>query len=255
MECWRLFVSACRLLCRPVITRDEVNQADTLLLQFCQRIEQLFGKEIITPNMHMCCHLKECILDYGPLNHFWLFAFERFNGILGQLPKNNRSVEVQIMKRFLSDCDVMRVPVPKELKKEFFKYTCFEKDLVGTLGADLSPNVDHQIDVSLPNYYTRCVFDSSEIEDLSTLLQLLYPSSTCVSVNTTYKKYSIAVVKGKTYGSFKSRAKCSSIVPVELNGQLRPTRVNFFSKVVALADDNSVILILVSLNWFKSNMY
>ena len=34
MECWRLFVSACRLLCRPVITRDEVNQADTLLLQF-----------------------------------------------------------------------------------------------------------------------------------------------------------------------------------------------------------------------------
>ena len=255
MECWRLFVSACRLLCRPVISRDEVNQADTLLLQFCQRIEQLFGKEIITPNMHMCCHLKECILDYGPLNHFWLFAFERFNGILGQLPKNNRSVEVQIMKRFLSDCDVMRVPVPKELKKEFFKYTCFEKDLVGTLGADLSPNVDHQIDVSLSNYYTRCVFDSSEIEDLSTLLQLLYPSSTCASVNTTYKKYSIAVVKGKTYCSFKSRAKCSSIVLAELNGQLRPTRVNIFSKVVASVDDNSVILILFSLNWFKSNMY
>ena len=48
------------------------------------------------------------------------------------------------------------------------------------------------------------------------------------------------VVKGKTYGSFKSHAKCSSIVLAELNGQLHPTRVNFFSKVVASVDDNSV---------------
>ena len=53
--------------------------------------------------MHMSCHLRECVLDCGPLNHFWLFSFEPFNGVLGQMPNNNRSVETQMMQRFLCD--------------------------------------------------------------------------------------------------------------------------------------------------------
>jgi len=88
-ECWRHFVLACRLLCHPTLTLQDVALADALLLQFCRRTERLFGKDTITPNMHMSCHLHECIRDYGPLNHFWLFAFERFNGVLGRLPTNN----------------------------------------------------------------------------------------------------------------------------------------------------------------------
>ena len=84
-ECWKHFVLACRLLHKPTLTINDVTVADALLLRFCKRCQHLFDKEIVTPNMHMCCHLRECVLDYGPLNHFWLFAFEHFNGILGQL--------------------------------------------------------------------------------------------------------------------------------------------------------------------------
>ena len=58
---------------------------------------------MVTPNIHMHCHLAECIRDYGPLSSFWLFPFERYNGILEGTPTNNRSIEVQIMKRFLQD--------------------------------------------------------------------------------------------------------------------------------------------------------
>ncbi len=57
----------------------------------------------ITPNMHMHAHLATCVKDYGPLHRFWLFSFERFNGLLGNQPHNNRSVEIQLMNRFLKD--------------------------------------------------------------------------------------------------------------------------------------------------------
>jgi len=46
----------------------------------------MYGKHI-TPNMHIHSHLKDCILDYGPLHGFWLFAFEHFSGPLGSLPQ------------------------------------------------------------------------------------------------------------------------------------------------------------------------
>ena len=91
------------------MTKRDVTVADALLTQFCYRMEQLFGWEVATPNMHMSCHLKECILDYGPLYSFWLFAFERFNGILGKLPNNNRAIEVQMMKRFLCDGNLVMI--------------------------------------------------------------------------------------------------------------------------------------------------
>ena len=91
---------------------------------------------MITPNMHMSCHLRECVLDYGPLNHFWLFAFKRFNGILGQLPNNNRSIETQMMQRFISDTQIMRIEMPIEHQEHFKPLLTFQKKNIGTVGSD-----------------------------------------------------------------------------------------------------------------------
>lgn len=82
LECWCHFILACRLLCKRSLTHSYLSIADALLLRFCRRSEQIYGKECITPNMHMHCHLKSVILDFGPLYAFWLFSYERFNGIL-----------------------------------------------------------------------------------------------------------------------------------------------------------------------------
>lgn len=46
-------------------------------------IEQKYGQEKISPNLHLCLHICECALDYGPLSSFWCYSFERMNGILG----------------------------------------------------------------------------------------------------------------------------------------------------------------------------
>ena len=43
---------------------------------------EILGQEYVTPNMHLHGHLIERLFDYGPIYSFWLFSFERFNGLL-----------------------------------------------------------------------------------------------------------------------------------------------------------------------------
>ena len=72
---WCIFSRACALLCRPYLHEREVDKADELLLSFCTGFEQLYGAEACTLNLHMHFHLKECILNVGPLYSFWCFSF------------------------------------------------------------------------------------------------------------------------------------------------------------------------------------
>ena len=99
-ECSKHFVLASRLLNQMQLSQSDIQLADALL-QFCKRVERMYGGAIITPNMHMHCHLKECILDYGTIYGFWLFSFERYNGIFESFPTNSCSLEVQCMQRFI----------------------------------------------------------------------------------------------------------------------------------------------------------
>lgn len=39
----------------------------------------------------------------GPMHSYWLFPFERYNGLLGNQPTNNRSIELQLMRHFQRD--------------------------------------------------------------------------------------------------------------------------------------------------------
>ena len=100
---WSHFIQACYKLCTRSISKEELDKADKLLLDFCIGFESLYGGENTTMNMHLHCHLKESVFLYGPVYAYWLFSFERFNGILGSIPTNNRSIEVQLMKRFVYD--------------------------------------------------------------------------------------------------------------------------------------------------------
>ena len=102
-QCWKKFVLASRLLCKYEITEQELVLADGLILEFCRRFEVLNGTQFITPNMHLNAHICECVKQFGPMNSFWLYSFERYNGLLGDIPTNNRSIELQIMQRFVKD--------------------------------------------------------------------------------------------------------------------------------------------------------
>ena len=52
------------------INERNVLEAYELILRFCSGFERHYGHEACTANMHMHCHLKDCILDMGPLLYF-----------------------------------------------------------------------------------------------------------------------------------------------------------------------------------------
>ena len=101
LKVWPLFVQACRLIAHPAITIDDAKKADKLFQQFGKAFENVFGPESVKPNMHMHCHLYECIDDFGSIYSFWLYPFERYNGNLGDFQTNNQSIEVTLMRKFV----------------------------------------------------------------------------------------------------------------------------------------------------------
>ena len=82
--------------------------------------------------MHLHCHLKEVILDNGPVHSFWCFSFERYNGILGSTPTNKRSVEVQITRRlFISR--YFNTNLPDLFREKFLGLCPIESDKTDNL--------------------------------------------------------------------------------------------------------------------------
>lgn len=122
LECWRHFVLACKLLGKKVLTYGDIELGDRHLMEFCRTFEELYGKDLVTPNMHLHGHLKECLLDYGPFHSFWCFSFERFNGILGSFHTNNRSIEIQLMRKFLMQAKVKDFKYPELYQESFTEF-------------------------------------------------------------------------------------------------------------------------------------
>lgn len=118
-ECWQRFVKACHLYCRRKITSQELADADLLLESFCKGFEQLYGKERCNINLHLHGHLRECVLDYGPVYSFWLFSFERLNGIMESFSTNCRDVSLQLMRRFESVHQSGIAMWPEEFREDF----------------------------------------------------------------------------------------------------------------------------------------
>lgn len=118
-NCWLLFVKVCNSVCRRQIAVSELNGIDKLIQEFCEQFNTLYGKNSLTPNMHLAGHISDCIRDHGPVYAFWLYAFERMNGILGSFQTSNHAVTIQLMRKFLTMQDTSLEQWPKDLKDEF----------------------------------------------------------------------------------------------------------------------------------------
>ena len=79
------FVRICSILVERIVQSDLMVEAHQKLVEIIKLIEQTYGRDFITPNLHLSLHLLEYCTDYGPLYAFWCFSFERMNGVLGEL--------------------------------------------------------------------------------------------------------------------------------------------------------------------------
>ena len=142
--------------------------------------------------MHLHGHLKECVLDYCPIYNFWCFGFERFNGILSSFKTNNRCIEIQLMRKLLSDHFVSCASLPNEFEEHFrpmfshhFMNTAENIIDIVKLGPELMNaalssnllNIDWKrlkSEVHLPRFYRMRTLDSDDLSSLLAVYKLMY---------------------------------------------------------------------------------
>ena len=268
LECWRHFVLACHVLCQNKLSHVQINLADAPLMQFCKRVERIYGEEAITPNMHMHGHLKEVILDYGPMQEFWLFSYERYNGILGHQPINNKHIEPQLMRQFLRDDTPYSFPYPDQFKEDF-EPIC--KSISSTKCA--GSIFDHDTilssnDFKMATKYSRGVLTSDELDVLQQLFCKLHGPAASVIVNSIFFKYLTVTINGREFRASGKRTKVPSVVLASWDTQLygmpptplpyatsvalnmRPVDVHYFMKVFFTLEDSTFSLLFAHASWF-----
>ncbi|KAJ3911125.1 hypothetical protein F5877DRAFT_20391, partial [Lentinula edodes] len=77
---------AVRLLSTKRISMVQANQGQQYFAHYCLRLLGL-GAEL-TINHHLAMHFAMMVKLFGPVYAWWLFAFERFNGILEKVKTN-----------------------------------------------------------------------------------------------------------------------------------------------------------------------
>ena len=286
LRLWERFVLAARILCQRMIKTQDVLKADTLLLSFCKGYEQLYGKQSITPNLHLCCHLKQCIFDFGPIYSFWCFSFERYNGEIGSTITNNRSVEIQYMRKFVTlQCvNPINGKVPSLHRSDF--QLLFDDPNASETGI-VYPLSEIIVQASIP--FTREVenidwsntshidcakehkegaFDSDDLDLLLRAYRIMYPQTTILKSNLAFifKQFRTISMMGEKFGSIKeSRASRSARIMAIWAGDAgiidlsaiapRPGEVLHYFEHRICIDGVSTTHLFANVRWYRKSPY
>lgn len=230
LQCWLLFVHACRILSKHTLKVHDVNLADVYLLQFCKTFEQLYGGQLCTPNMHLHLHLKDCLLDYGPSHAFWTFTFERFNGLLGSVHTNKRSIEKQIMRKFTNaqwlhssvsgkaNPQLLSLLPMHDLLTDLVTPTSLQMDDVHTLEllnmsslplSSIKSFGNEGFVKLMPPLYEDILFPE-QVDNLNFLYQQLYPNKVVLPSSPFYSKTGRVTLGNELIGSVMNATSCNS---------------------------------------------
>ena len=179
--------------------------------------------------MHLHLHLKDSLLDYGPVYAFWLFAFERCNGILGNYATNNKNIEVQLMRKFINQQKAKEIHFPKEyhnLQDILFKTASNHGSLHHTSTPMSVLNLKHmstapiaeidnfQIskDIKILQPISKRVLNMIECKHLETVYNQLYPDKQVENISHFYLHANKIVLNDEIIGSVCSRNKKASVI-------------------------------------------
>ena len=207
-KCWSFLVDSCLILCQPVITTTQIDHAHILLIEYCKLFETLYGPEHCTPNMHMSCHLRECMLDYGPFSSFWCFPYERYNGILEGISKSWIAPEKQMFLKFLGMQNLKQLCARTDTNEDFLslvykliqpKEKLDSSSLGQTSWQDISMQQLRNISCSVQDIdavkstyqclippFKEKYFHDYELSYLQDMYSLLYPTSHIANISRCY---------------------------------------------------------------------
>lgn len=205
-HCWQAFVLACFLVCRRVITSQDIVKADLLFVKFCTHLQRIYGESAITPNMHLHCHMIECLNDYGSMYGFWCFSYERYNGVLGSFPTNRKNVASQLMRRFLykSQCQSCHFPkdLPEELKHILPALSSSDpSEIHRHITPVLLTNCHDFSQITLPALFKMSVLSSDDFSNIKVVYKYLYNDAEHYSFTRTIKIIKSMKIYGQRFGS------------------------------------------------------
>ena len=234
LNCWLMYVRACYILCARSISKTSVTTADLFLENFCKKFTELYGAQFCTINLHLHLHLKECIADYGPLYGWWCFAFERYNGMLGNYHTNNRNIEPQIMKKFLHHQQALRLDLPPEFACLLNSYT-----IPNTASGSLTLSTPHSTPERLVKLHHQSsslmtttnlnfiintpattqippihenIMSQDTAEMLHSMYIFLYPNKRYIPITYTYKESARVCICEQVYGSQKAYSNKACVI-------------------------------------------
>ena len=248
-QCWHTFVMACHFMCSRAISQAAVSQMDAYLMSFCKSVERLFGPDACTPNLHLHGHPQECYMDYGTADSFWLFAFERMNGILGSVSTNHQAIEIQLMRKFLSTQQVYHTLNSGAMDEDLKGMLKSARVVKGSLKRDqLSelPLLDPLSQSTVENFSALCkllppiresCLTYDEVSDINSTMRICFGES--YSKTLLLHDYSRAsFFQNELYGCVDSHHANSSLVYVgtghRSGGANRPGFVRKYVKVTVL---------------------
>ena len=65
------FVCACNSLISRIVKQSDIDEAHNQLINMAKLIEQYYGPTLISSNIHLSLHIRQCCLDYGPPYTYW----------------------------------------------------------------------------------------------------------------------------------------------------------------------------------------
>lgn len=98
---WTYMLFSFSIFSARTITQEDITKGHRWYLWFLSDYAKLFGKSAVKPNFHFCEHMKDMLLDYGPLSSLSCWVWERFNKLHKQINTNNKDVELQMMRDYV----------------------------------------------------------------------------------------------------------------------------------------------------------
>lgn len=94
---YALLVGGIVLLSGRSISPEQLELAGSLLIHFVEMFDAHYGSWYVLMNQHMLLHLKESVLNHGPLWSSSLFVFEDWNGDISNYFHGTQNIAGQIM--------------------------------------------------------------------------------------------------------------------------------------------------------------
>ncbi len=160
--------------------------------------------------LHQTCILAvtfmSALLTMVRCMDFGCFAFERYNGILGAMPNNNRNIEPQLMQRFLRDnlsltfASFEDDEISQELRLLLPKLT-HTGSLADTVSSIIHTSTRRgwtidSIDCTLPKFSTHCTWTAVQMDYAKELYVALYSVPVeCIDIPQTCYSYTATVTR------------------------------------------------------------